>query len=137
MKIERFEDIEAWKKARVLTKDIYQLSRNNTAITLDLRLKWQMTSSSTSVMSNIAEGFSRRSNKEFVQFLFIAKGSASEIQSLLYICLDAGNISQKSFDDLYQRFDHVARLLSNFILYLKRVDNLSRTPRTPRAPRTP
>ena len=69
-------------------------------------------------MSNIAEGFSRRSTKEFVQFLFIAKGSAAEVQSQLYVALDQGYINQEKFNELYTKSDEVARLISGFIQYL-------------------
>ena len=69
-------------------------------------------------MSNIAEGFSRRSTKEFTQFLFIAKGSAAEVQSQLYIALDEGYISQEKFGEIYSKSDEIARLLSGFIQYL-------------------
>jgi four helix bundle protein len=73
-------------------------------------------------MSNIAEGFSRRSTKEFIQFLFIAKGSAAEVQSQLYVALDQGYINEGRFNKLYTKSDEVARLISGFIRYLLNKD---------------
>jgi four helix bundle protein len=70
-------------------------------------------------MANIAEGFSRQSRKEFIQFLFIAKGSAAEIQSHMYVALDLTYIDQETFNVIYERADKVSRMLSNFIKYLK------------------
>ena len=70
-------------------------------------------------MANIAEGFSRQTNKEFIQFLFIAKSSATEAQSHLYVALDQGYLNQKEFNDLYKSLDKIQRQLSNLIKYLK------------------
>ena len=118
MKIERFEDIEAWKRARELVRGIYQLtSEGNFA--RDYSLKDQIRRASVSVMSNIAEGFSRKSNKEFIQFLHVAKGSASEVQSQLYIALDLKYMSEATFKELYELSDEIIRLVSGFIKYLK------------------
>lgn len=88
-RIERFEDIEAWKKARELTKRIYEITdRGNLA--RDFGLKDQIKRSSISIMSNIAEGFERDGDNEFRQFLSIAKGSVGELKAQLYVALDAG-----------------------------------------------
>lgn len=84
MKIEKFEDIESWKEARLLVKEIYK----NYSNIKDYGFKDQIQRAAISVMSNIAEGFDRGSNKEFVQFLVIARGSVSEIRSLNYAALD-------------------------------------------------
>ncbi len=70
-------------------------------------------------MSNIAEAFSRQSRKEFIQFLFISKGSAAEIQSHLYVALDMSYINHENFEKIYDRADKVSRMLSDFIKYLK------------------
>ena len=99
MKIERFEDIQAWKKARELVRSIYEITSDGN-FSKDYGLKDQLRRASVSIMSNIAEGFSRRSTNEFTQFLFIAKGSAAEAQSQLYIALDQGYIGQDKFDEL-------------------------------------
>ncbi len=118
MKIERFEDIEAWQKARSLVKMVYEAVKANKGFSSDYKFREQIQSAAVSIMSNIAEGFSRRSTKEFTQFLFIAKGSAAEVQSQLYVALDQGYISQEKFNELYIKSDEVARLISGFIQYL-------------------
>jgi len=116
--IRRFEDIEAWKKGRELAKDVYTVTSKG-KFTKDYGLKDQIRRAVVSVISNIAEGFSRQTDKEFVQFLFIAKGSAAEVQSQLYIAVDLGYISQEEFTKLYNQADEVARLLAGFTKYLK------------------
>ena len=77
MKISRFEDIKAWKEARKLVRDVYNSIKANENFKKDYRLTNQIQGAAVSVMSNIAEGFSRKSNKEFTQFLFISKSSAA------------------------------------------------------------
>jgi four helix bundle protein len=119
MKIERFEDIKAWIEARELVKSVYKAIASNKEFTKDFRLANQIQASAVSTMANIAEGFSRQSRKEFIQFLFISKGSAAEIQSHLYVALDLSYISQENFEEIYDRADKVSRMLSNFIKYLK------------------
>jgi four helix bundle protein len=79
----------------------------------------QMKRAAISIMANIAEGFSRRGNKEFVQFLFIAKSSAAELQSHLYVALDQGYIDRSEFDEIYREADKVQRKISSLIKYLK------------------
>ena len=118
MKIERFEDIKAWQEARVLVNMIYDTIKSNKDFTGDYKFREQIQSAAVSAISNIAEGFSRRSTKEFVQFLFIAKGSVAEVQSQLYIALDQGYINEEKFNELYSKSDEVARLISGFIQYL-------------------
>ena len=88
-KIERFEDIDAWKKARELTKIIYEVTAQGKLAT-DFSLRDQLRRAAVSIMANIAEGFEREGNKEFRQFLATAKGSAGEVKALLYVALDAG-----------------------------------------------
>ena len=119
MKIERFEDINSWQEARILVKATYSAITLSKKFEQDLRFKSQITSATISIMSNIAEGFSRKSDKEFIQFLFIAKGSIAETQSLLYVALDLNYIQQKEFDEFYKQTDKIARLTSRFITYLK------------------
>ena len=118
MKIEKFEDIQAWQEARILVKMIYDSAKSCEVFSRDYRFKDQVSSAAVSVMANISEGFSRRSNKEFIQFLFIAKASIAEIQSHLYVALDQGYVKKGQFDALYQQADKVARLTSNFLTYL-------------------
>ncbi|OGX27494.1 MAG: four helix bundle protein [Omnitrophica WOR_2 bacterium RIFCSPHIGHO2_02_FULL_48_11] len=119
MKIEKFEDIQAWQEARILVKSLYRIIKNNNEMNKDIRFRSQITSAAISIMSNIAEGFSRKSNKEFAQFLFIAKGSTAEVQSQLYVALDLGYIDEKQFKETYAMSDKIARLVSKFITYLK------------------
>jgi len=119
MKIERFEDIKAWIEARELVKSVYKAIALKKEFAKDFRLANQIQASAVSTMANIAEGFSRQSRKEFIQFLFISKGSAAEIQSHLYVALDLSYINQKNFEEIYDRADKVSRMLSNFIKYLK------------------
>ena len=122
MKIEWSEDIKAWQEARVLVKIIYDSIKANKNFTGDFKFREQIQSAAVSAMSNIAEGFSRRSTKEFVQFLFIAKGSVAEVQSQLYIALDQGYINEERFNELYFKSDEVASLTSGFIKYLLNKD---------------
>jgi four helix bundle protein len=122
VKIERFEDIKAWQEARVLVRIIYDAIKSSKNLAGDYKFREQIHSAAVSVMSNIAEGFSRRSTKEFIQFLFIAKGSVAEVQSQLYVALDQSYINEEKFDELYSKSDEVARLISGFIRYLLNKD---------------
>ena len=83
MKIERFEEIKAWQEARVLVNMVYDAVKSNKGFGNDYKFREQIQSAAVSIMSNITEGFSRRSTREFNQFLFIAKGSTAEVQSQL------------------------------------------------------
>jgi four helix bundle protein len=85
MKITRFEDINAWQEARKLVKMVYSVINKSSKFRKDFRLVNQMQDAAVSAMSNIGEGFARRSNREFIQFLFISKSSAAEVQSQLYV----------------------------------------------------
>ena len=116
--IERFEDIEAWKEARKLTKLTYALTREG-PFSKDHRLCQQIQSAATSVMANIAEGFDGGSNREFVKFLGYALRSASEVQSHLYVALDNRYIGQDDFDSLYDLEVKVKNLIKGFIRYLR------------------
>ena len=118
MKITRFEEVKAWQEERKLTKMIYDAAKANKSFSRNFRFKDQITNAAISVMSNIAEGFSRHSKKEFVQFLFIAKGSIAEVQSQLYVALDQGYISDSDFKEMYLKSEDVAKILSGFITYL-------------------
>jgi len=117
-KIERFEDIKAWQEARNLVKEVYRVCSVK-EFKNDYSLVDQIRRAAISIMANIAEGFSRQTNKEFIQFLFIAKSSATEAQSHLYVALDQGYLNQKEFNDLYKSLDKIQRQLSNLIKYLK------------------
>jgi four helix bundle protein len=122
VKIEKFEDIKAWQEARVLVGMVYAAVGADRGFGSDFRFREQIQGAAVSVMSNIAEGFSRRSTKEFVQFLFIAKGSVAEVQSQLYVALDQGYTNQERFKELHSKSDEVARLTSGFIRYLLNKD---------------
>ncbi len=117
-RIERFEDIEAWQKGRELVEEIYQLSAGG-GLSKDFGLRDQIRRAAVSIISNIAEGFARQTDKEFVQFLYMAKGSVAEVQSQLYVASDLSYLSQDEFIRLYSKADEVARLISGFIRYLK------------------
>jgi four helix bundle protein len=103
MAIKRFEDLECWKGARELVNMVYRAIKQSEAFGKDFRLVGQATSAAVSVMSNIAEGFSRHTNKEFTQFLFISKGSAAELQSILYVAKDLRYISNDTFESIYNQ----------------------------------
>lgn len=116
-KITRFEDLTCWQEARKIVKDIYKVSRIN-EFRKDFGLADQVKRAAVSIMANTAEGFSRRGNKEFIQFLFIAKSSAAELQSHLYVALDQGYVKLEKFSSLYENIDKVQRQISNLIKYL-------------------
>jgi four helix bundle protein len=115
----RFEDIEAWKKARVLTKTIYSLTATG-KFYRDIGLREQIRRASVSVMSNIAEGFNRRGRKEFIQFLSIAKGSVGEVQSQLYVALDMEYITEEAFTHAYKHAEEINAMLYGLIVYLSK-----------------
>ncbi len=115
--IERFEDIKAWQAARDLVSAIYRVTAQG-QFAKDFGLRDQVRQASVSVMSNIAEGFERSSDREFRRFLYIAKGSAGEVRSQLFVALDLGYVTSDEFDDLRARSEEVAKALSGFITYL-------------------
>src|SRR5437867_10268869 len=102
MKIERFEDIEAWKLARELTRRIYDTTEKG-AFANDFGLRDQIRRAAGSIMHNIAEGFDAGSNAEFTRFLNYAKRSCTEVQSQLYVALDREYLTKPEFDDLYEQ----------------------------------
>jgi four helix bundle protein len=117
-RIQRFEDLDAWKIARELTKNVYGLTRND-RFSRDYGLKDQICRSSVSIMSNVAEGFERDGDKEFVNFLSIAKGSAGETRSLLYVALDQEYISETEFNIVSARAIENSRVISGLSNYLR------------------
>jgi len=118
MKVTRFEDLECWKEARVLVQKVYDATEFE-RFRKDLRLAGQIQSAAASSMANIAEGLIRRSDKEFIQILFVAMSSAAEVQSHLYIALDRNYIDQETFDDIYKQADKTAAIISGLIRYLR------------------
>lgn len=117
MKMNRFEDLEVWKLARLLVKDVYILANNGT-FKKDYSLVSQIQRSAVSIMANIAEGFERKSKREFIQFLYIAKGSSGELRSHLYIAFDLNYINQEQFAEINNKIEKISKSLSGFIKYL-------------------
>lgn len=117
--IQKFEDIEVWKKARILSAKVYPLTFKE-PIASDFRMKDQMRGSVGSIMDNIAEGFERGSKLEFINSLTISKGETGELKSQLYRCLDNKYISQKLFGELYSLADEVTKMITGFINYLNK-----------------
>lgn len=114
-----FEDIEAWKKGRKLTKNIYSITSAG-RFAKDYSLRDQMRKASVSIISNIAEGFERGGTREFLQFLAMAKGSVGEVKSQLYVALDQGYIQEKSFDSLYALASESGKMIAGLMNYLGR-----------------
>jgi four helix bundle protein len=115
--IERFEDIEAWREARELAGAIYAVS-NEGAFSRGFGLRDQIRRAAVSVMSNIAEGYERGGRVEFRRYLSMAKGSAGEVRSQLYVALDSGLIDRAAFEALRGRAEAVSRLIAGFMRYL-------------------
>jgi four helix bundle protein len=119
MKINRFEDLQCWQESRKLTKMVYDAIRQSRSFQNDYRLKDQCVGAAISVMGNIPEGFVRRSNREFIQFLFISLSSAAELQSHMYVAMDQNYVTQEIFDNIYQQADKTAKMISGLITYLR------------------
>jgi four helix bundle protein len=119
VKIERFEDLIAWQKARQLTKDIYQTTRKD-LFARDFGLAGQIQRAAVSVMSNIAEGFERTKPAEFHHFLMIAKASCAEIRSQLYIALDVGYLNEQEFVSLLEQAREVGKVVSGLAISVER-----------------
>ncbi len=114
----RFEDLEVWIAAKDASVMIYRITESE-SLRKDFGLKDQIRRASISVISNIAEGFERNGNKEFIQFLSIAKGSAGEVRAQLYIIKELNFINEEEFVLLYEKVTQVSKMLSGFINYLK------------------
>jgi four helix bundle protein len=121
MQVKNFEDLEIWKDARALTREIYQLTRDS-KFSKDFALRDQIRRAAVSIMSNIAEGFERGGNQEFVQFLYIAKASCGEVRSQLYVALDQGYATSNDSEKLLQLFRRLSGMISNLITYLRESD---------------
>ena len=115
--IKRFEDIAAWQEARFLVKAVYHATERG-AFARDYALRDQVRRAAVSIMSNIAEGFERNSDKEFRHFLYVAKASAGEVRSLLYIAHDLAYIEEAAYQQLAEQFTRLGRQLAGFIKYL-------------------
>src|SRR6266545_8279920 len=116
--IRRFEDIEAWKRGRELRKAIYLHSKRG-EFARDFALRDQIRRAAQSVTSNIAEGFERGGNREFIQFLSDAKGSCGEVRDQLYTELDENYMTQQQFNELYDLTLQISKLISGFMKYLQ------------------
>lgn len=111
MKIQKFEEIIAWQKAREFNILVYKIFSN----CKDFSFKNQIERASVSIMNNIAEGFERQTNKEFKNFLYISKGSCGEVRSMLSLASDLNYINKNDFDKLYESSMEISRILSGFI----------------------
>jgi four helix bundle protein len=128
MKIERFEDIEAWQLARELARKVYRLTKRPRFVK-DYGLKRQIQDAAGSSMHNIAEGFDSETNAEFIRFLRYAKRSCTEVQSELYLALDEGYILPEEFKDVYEQARRTRVTVRAFINYLKKYEkNKSTSP---------
>lgn len=117
MTVENFEDLNVWKQARQLTQETYRLTR-----TERFKRFWSAGSNaagSGSIMSNIAEGFERGGNQEFLQFLYIAKASCGEVRSQLYVALDQGYVTENETDKLLQSFKRLSGMIRNLVTYIR------------------
>ena len=110
-KIEKFEDLNVWKEGMLLTENIYNAFSNSK----DFRLRDQIQRASVSIPSNIAEGFDRQTNKEFIQFLFIAKGSCSEVRTQIYIALKLKLVNEKVGNTLLEHTRKISAMLFKLI----------------------
>ena len=117
--IRRFEDLDAWTSARELRRAVYQLTRSR-LLAADFALVNQLRRAAISTGSNIAEGFERGGNRELIQFLSQANGSAGEIKDQLYCALDEQYIGQEQFDSAYAAAERTSRLLGGLMTYLRK-----------------
>lgn len=118
MKFNRFEDIDVWIASRNLVKEIYEITERQ-LLAKDFGFKDQIRRCAVSIPSNIAEGYERKSNKEFIRYLFIAKGSAGELRTQLYLAKDLNYIDEKIFNELIKKSEDISKSLSGFIKYLQ------------------
>ena len=116
---QKFTDIEAWQKAPKLTFEIYEVTKR-APFSRDFELRGQIRDASVSIMSKIAEGFDRSGTGEFIQFLSIAKGSAAEVISQLYVALDQKYITKEEFDRLCSLATEVGREIGALMNYLRK-----------------
>lgn len=119
MTVKKFEDLKIWQEARSLTRRIYEVTAKE-SFRRDYALSDQMRRAAVSVMANIAEGFERCNNKEFIQYLFIAKSSCGELRSHLYVAIDQHYISEKEHLDLSTSAAGLTTMIYNLIEYLKK-----------------
>ncbi|MBA9073305.1 four helix bundle protein [Flavobacterium gossypii] len=116
-KFNSFEEINSWQKSRIFNKKVYLITENE-SFKKDFDLARQIRRASVSISSNIAEGFERNTDKEFIYFLYVAKASAGEVRSQLYLALDLNYITKQDFEELLFEITEISKLLSGFIKYL-------------------
>ena len=116
-----FEEIESWQKARELTREVYTVS-NQGAFAKDFGLRDQIRRASVSILSNIAEGFERDGNREFLQFLAVAKGSSGEVRAQLYVALDQDYIDKNTFETLSAISIEIGSFIGGLMNYLRKSD---------------
>lgn len=121
-KVRRFEDLGIWALAREICEDIWEIT-NSTPLGSHYKFRDQIDGASGSIMDNIAEGFERNGNKEFHQFLSIAKASCGEVRSQLYRCLDRDFIDQERFDLIKGKLENESKQISAFMKYLRTTEN--------------
>jgi four helix bundle protein len=118
-KFNSFEEINSWKKAREFNKRIYEIT-DGVIFKKDYDLVRQIRKASISISSNIAEGYERNSDKEFIYFLYVAKASAGEVRSQLYLAVDLEYITKEQFEELFESVSDISKLISGFIKYLNK-----------------
>jgi len=118
-KLNTFEEIISWKKARLFNRRIYLVTEDQ-KFKNDFDLARQIRRASVSISSNIAEGFERNTDKEFIYFLYVAKASAGEVRSQIYLAFDLNYISRETFDHLLYEITEISKLLGGFIKYLEK-----------------
>ena len=118
MTVTHFEDLQIWKDARSLAKEIYSLT-SGSKFSKDFNLRGQIRSAVVSVMSNIAEGFERSGNQEFTQFLYVAKGSCGEVRSQFYVAIDQGYLSASESEQILNAMKRLSGMIGGLIQYLK------------------
>lgn len=117
-KIERFEDLRCWQKAREMTSEVYELA-DSSDLASDFRLRDQLTGAAVSTMSNIAEGFARYNKKDFIRFLDYAQSSAAEVKSLLYVALDQQYGSREKVEDLQRQSEACQRMILSLLRHVR------------------
>jgi len=116
-KFNSFVEINSWQKSRQFNKRVYEITDNQN-FKRDFDLVRQIRRASISISSNIAEGFERNTDKEFIHFLYIAKASAGEVRSQLYLASDLNYIEKVEFEELFKNVSDISKLISGFIKYL-------------------
>ena len=119
-KFNSFEEINSWQKARLFNKRIYEIT-DGVIFKNDYDLVRQIRRASISISSNIAEGFERNTDKEFIYFLYVAKASAGEVRSQLYLAFDLNYITKEEFVELFEKVSDISKLISGFIKYLNKL----------------